>query len=35
MIFNDQIFYEENDARLWLTLLQNPLEHEVDLPKGY
>jgi hypothetical protein len=35
MIFHDQIFYEDNDGRLWLTLLEDPLEHEVDLPDGY
>jgi hypothetical protein len=35
MIFLDQIYYEANDGRLWMSLLENPLEHEVDLPGGY
>jgi phosphatidylserine/phosphatidylglycerophosphate/cardiolipin synthase-like enzyme len=35
MIFLDQIYYEANDGRLWLTLLEDPLDHKVDLPSGY
>jgi hypothetical protein len=31
----DQIYYEANDGRLWLTLLENPLEEKVNLPAGY
>jgi len=35
MIFLDQIYYEANDGRLWLTLLEDPLDHKVNLPSGY
>jgi len=35
MIFLDQIYYEANDGRLWLTLLEDPLNHKVNLPSGY
>jgi hypothetical protein len=28
----DQFYYEANDGRLWFTLLENPLGHEVNLP---
>ena len=31
----DQIYYEANDGRLWLTLLEDPLGHKVKLPPGY
>jgi hypothetical protein len=31
----DQFYYEANDGRLWLTLLEDPLEHEVSLPAKY
>jgi hypothetical protein len=31
----DQFYYEANDGRLWLTLLEDPLGHKVNLPKGY
>lgn len=31
MILIDQYFYEETNGRLWLELLQNPLEHRVKL----
>jgi hypothetical protein len=35
MIFLDQFFFEANDGRLWLELLQDPMRHEVKLPEGY
>ena len=35
MIFLDQIYYEANDGRLWMTLLEDPMNHEVDFPGGY
>ncbi len=35
MIFIDQWFYEANQGRLWLTLLENPLTHEIELPEGF
>jgi hypothetical protein len=35
MVFLDQFFYEVNDGRLWMTLLENPLDHELDLPEGF
>ena len=35
MIFLDQHYYEINKARLWMDLLENPLEHELDLPDGF
>jgi hypothetical protein len=35
MIFLDQFFFEVNDGRLWMELLENPLEREVDLPPAY
>jgi len=31
----DQIYYEANHGRLWLTLLEDPLGHKVNLPNGY
>lgn len=30
----DQLFYEENDGRLWLSLLERPLSARVNLPDG-
>jgi hypothetical protein len=35
MIFLDEFFFEATDGRLWLTLLSDPLNHTVDLPKEY
>ena len=32
MIFLDQFFYEPNDGRLWMTMLENPLAANVSLP---
>ena len=33
MIFLDQNYYEANGGRLWMSLLENPLGAEVDLPE--
>ncbi|HEX5632184.1 MAG TPA: hypothetical protein VFX50_03115 [Gemmatimonadales bacterium] len=33
MIFLDQNYYEANHARLWLSLLEDPLGHDLTLPK--
>ena len=35
MMFIDQFFYEPRKGKLWLKLLQNPLEHRVHLPADY
>jgi phosphatidylserine/phosphatidylglycerophosphate/cardiolipin synthase-like enzyme len=35
LIFLDQFFFEANDGRLWMELLADPMNHEVDLPAGY
>lgn len=35
LIFLDQFFFEVNDGRGWMELLESPLEHEVDLPPAY
>ncbi len=35
IIIVDQFFYEIQDGRIWLSLLENPLEENVKLPKGY
>jgi hypothetical protein len=35
MIFLDQHYFEINKSRLWLRLLEKPLDHEVDLPSEY
>jgi hypothetical protein len=35
MIFIDQWFYQANRGRLWLTLLENPLTHQLNLPEGF
>lgn len=32
MIFFDQHYFELNHGRLWMSLLENPLEHEIHLP---
>jgi len=32
MILLDQLFYEENDGRLWMTLLERPLTARIALP---
>jgi phosphatidylserine/phosphatidylglycerophosphate/cardiolipin synthase-like enzyme len=35
MIMLDQHFYELNDGRRWMNLLEAPLTHRVRLPRGY
>ena len=35
LILIDQIFYEDNQGRIWLQLLENPLEHHLRLPPEY
>jgi hypothetical protein len=35
IIILDQWFYEVNHGRLWMTLLEDPLGHELRLPPGY
>jgi hypothetical protein len=35
MIFLDQFFFEANDGRLWMELLQDPMGCEVDLADGF
>jgi hypothetical protein len=35
MIFLDQFYYESGKGRLWLTLLENPLEHKLKLPERF
>jgi hypothetical protein len=35
IIILDEFYYEANDGRLWMTLLEDPLDCEVDLPGGY
>ncbi|MBW1999117.1 MAG: hypothetical protein JRJ29_14285, partial [Deltaproteobacteria bacterium] len=35
LIMIDQFYYEANKGKLWLDLLENPLEHELRLPDGY
>jgi hypothetical protein len=35
MIFLDQNYYESNKSRIWLSLLENPLEHELHLPSEF
>jgi len=35
MIFLDQWFYEANQGRLWTNLLEDPLNHRLDLPAGF
>jgi hypothetical protein len=32
LILLDQLFYEDNDGRLWMTLLEDPLGTSLDLP---
>lgn len=34
-IFLDQWFYEVNKGRIWLEVLENPLDHRIDLPEGF
>lgn len=33
MIFLDQNYYEANGGRLWMSLLENPLETKIELPE--
>jgi len=35
MIFLDQHYFEINKSRLWLRLLSDPMNHKMNLPKGY
>jgi phosphatidylserine/phosphatidylglycerophosphate/cardiolipin synthase-like enzyme len=35
IILLDQHFYELNDGRVWMDLLENPLSHQVSLPPGH
>ena len=35
MVFLDQFYYSLNQGWIFLELLENPLEHEIDLPSGY
>ena len=35
LIFIDQMYFLANQGRLWLDLLQDPLNHEIDLPDGF
>ncbi|MGW8265477.1 MAG: hypothetical protein ACWGSQ_03865 [Longimicrobiales bacterium] len=35
LIVIDQWFYEVNKGRLWLSLLEDPLRHDLDLPAGF
>ncbi len=34
-IFLDEIFYEINKGRLWMTFLENPLEEKIHFPKDF
>ncbi len=35
IILIDQFYFDRNRGRLWLDLLQNPLDHELRLPPGH
>jgi hypothetical protein len=35
IIILDQWFFQANKGKLFLELLENPLHHEIDLPKGF
>ncbi|MCH7548362.1 MAG: hypothetical protein IH969_02300 [Candidatus Krumholzibacteriota bacterium] len=35
MIFLDQHYFEANGSRLWVRLLEAPLDHDIDLPDEY
>lgn len=34
MILLDQHYYETNNGRVWMSLLEDPLAHELDLPRA-
>lgn len=34
-IFNDQLFYEDKQSRLWLDVLADPLHSTFDFPEGF
>ena len=34
-IFLDQFYYQRSDSRLWMSVLENPLEHAVDAGRGF
>lgn len=35
LIIIDQFYYEENEGRVWLQLLERPLDHVPELPPGH
>jgi hypothetical protein len=35
MIFLDEWYYQVNQARLWMELLEDPVGHRLELPKGF
>jgi len=35
LILIDQMYFQANQGRLWLDLLQDPLHHEIDLPGDF
>ena len=35
LIIIDEWFYEANQGRLWLSLLEDPMGYELDLPEGF
>ena len=35
LIFIDQMYFQANQGKLWLDLLQDPLHHEIDLPEAF
>lgn len=35
LILLDQFFYEQRKSRLWMTLLEDPMHHRVELPRGF
>ena len=35
LLLLDQHYYDRNDSRLWMDLLENPLGHRVKLPREY
>jgi hypothetical protein len=35
MIFLDEYYYELNHSRMWMSLLQDPMHHVLELPRGY
>ncbi|MBW2401956.1 MAG: hypothetical protein JRG80_22335, partial [Deltaproteobacteria bacterium] len=35
LIFNDQLFYEDKQSRLWLDVLESPLDATFEFPEGF